>query len=65
VNDFLKKTRGRSVPGPNGIPCKVYKDCEGLRKGLSRLLKAAWRIDWLVAEECFISEENSTNIKQF
>lgn len=25
VNDFLKKARGRSKPGPNGIPYKVYK----------------------------------------
>lgn len=34
VNDFLRKARGRSAPGPNGISYKVYKNCERLRRRL-------------------------------
>lgn len=26
VNNFIRKDRGRSAPGPNGIPYKVPKD---------------------------------------
>ena len=71
VNSFLKKARGKSAPGPNGIQYNVYKHCERLRKRLWKLLAVAWRKnfladDWLVAEGCFIpKEENSTGIKQF
>ena len=32
VNNFLKKARGKSAPGPNGIPYKVYKYCERPQK---------------------------------
>lgn len=45
--------------------------CERLKRSLWRLLKVAWRKDYLAerqpdAEGCFIpKEENSTNIKQF
>lgn len=71
VNTFLKKARAKSAPGPNGIPYKVYKYCENLRKRLWQLLRVAWRKDlladdWLIAEGCFIPKgENSTGIKQF
>lgn len=71
VNDFLKRTGAGSAPGPNGIPYKVYKQCERLRRRLWKLLKAVWRRnrlpdDWLIAEGCFIpKEENSLSIKQF
>lgn len=71
VNDFLKRTGAGSAPGPNGIPYKVYKQCERLRRRLWKLLKAVWRRnrlpdDWLIAEGCFIpKEENSLSMKQF
>lgn len=48
----------------------VYKYCKRLRKRLWKLLRVAWRKnflaeDWLAAEGCFIAEEeNSTRIKQ-
>lgn len=32
VNNFLKKARVKSAPGPNGIPYKVYNCCERLRR---------------------------------
>lgn len=32
VNNFLRKARGKSAPGPNGIPYNVCKNCERLRK---------------------------------
>lgn len=71
VNTFLRKARAKSAPGPNGIPYKVYKYCERLKRRLWKLLRVAWRKDfladsWLVAEGCFIpKEENSIGIKQF
>lgn len=71
VNSFLRRARGKSVPVPNGIPYKVYKYCDRLRKRLWKLLRVAWKKtflndDWLVAEGCFIpKEENSSGIKQF
>lgn len=54
VNDFIKKARGKSAPGPNGIPYKVYK-CERLTSQLWKLLRVAWRKnflagDWLIAD---------------
>ncbi|XP_056314571.1 uncharacterized protein LOC130229674 [Danio aesculapii] len=71
VNTFLRKARAKSAPGPNGIPYKVYKCCERLRRRLWKLLRVAWKKDfladsWLVAEGCFIPKEgNSSGIKQF
>lgn len=70
VNDFIRRARGKSAPGPNDITYKVYKCCERLRKRLWKLLRVAWRKnfladEWLVAEGCFIpKEENSSNIKE-
>ncbi len=66
VSTFLKKARAKSAPEPNGILYKAYKYCERLRKRLWKLLKVAWRKDflaedWFVAEGCF----NSIGIKQF
>ena len=49
----------------------MYKYCERLRRLLWKLLRLAWRKNfladgWLFAEGCFIlKEENSTEIKQF
>lgn len=30
VNDFVKKERPHSAPGPNGVPYIVYKKCPAL-----------------------------------
>lgn len=30
VNDFVKKERSHSAPGPNGVPYIVYKMCPAL-----------------------------------
>lgn len=30
VNDFVKKERSHSAPGPNGVPYIVYKKCPAL-----------------------------------
>lgn len=71
MNTFLRKARAKSAPGANGIPYKVYKYCKRLRTCLWKLLRVAWKKDfladsWLVAEGCFIpEEENSKGIKQF
>ena len=45
VEKFINKARAASAPGPNGIPYKVYKKCEELKKFLWRLLKVVWRQD--------------------
>ena len=39
----MMKVRSAAAPGPNGVPYKVYKKCEKLRKYLWRLLKVVWR----------------------
>ncbi len=62
VERFLKKARSSSSPGHNGIPCKVYKKCDGLRKLLWKLLKVSWRNDiiplsWCQAKGVYIPEE--------
>jgi hypothetical protein len=65
VTNFVNKARAASAPGPNGIPYKVYKKCDALRKYLWRLLKVVWRKDsvplsWSKAEGVYIpKEENS------
>jgi len=38
VNNFVRKARGRSAPGTNGIPYRVYKNCEKLMRRLWGLL---------------------------
>ena len=38
----LRKTRNRSVPGPNGIPYKVYKKCPSVARLLWLYLRALW-----------------------
>lgn len=71
IIDLIRKARGRSAPWPNGIPYRVYKSCERLKRHLRKLLKAAWMKNFLpesrlIAEGCFIStEENSSSIKEF
>ena len=51
VNDFLKRGRGDSAPGPNWIPHKVNQHCEQLRKRVWKLLEAAWRRSRLPEEQ--------------
>ncbi|XP_062568263.1 uncharacterized protein LOC134230448 [Saccostrea cucullata] len=71
VADVIKKARGASAPGPNGVPYKVYKNCQRLTKRLWKLIRVIWRRDrladsWYRAEGCFIpKEEKSEALKQF
>ncbi|KAK0137644.1 hypothetical protein N1851_026134 [Merluccius polli] len=51
VNNFLKKARGKSAPGTNGIPYKVYKYCERFRRRLWKLLRVAWRKNFLTDDQ--------------
>ncbi|XP_078679452.1 uncharacterized protein LOC144915086 [Branchiostoma floridae x Branchiostoma belcheri] len=71
VASFIEKARAASAPGPNGVPYKVYKKCEKLKRVLWRLLKVVWRKDvvplsWNKADGVYIpKEENSSTIGQF
>lgn len=42
LDNFLKKARAASVPGPNGITYRVYKKCPIIRKWLLGVLKNVW-----------------------
>ena len=42
VRAVVKKARAGSAPGPNGIPYKVYKMCDGLLRILWQILKVHW-----------------------
>ena len=71
VRAVVKKARAGSAPGPNGIPYKVYKMCDGLLRILYQLLKVHWSKRKLA--KCNMSsegisipkEENSTTKEQF
>ena len=71
VDRFIMRARSVAAPGPNGVPYKVYKKCEKLRKYLWRLLKVVWRKgkvpgSWNKAEGVYIpKEENSSALGQF
>ncbi|XP_072913309.1 uncharacterized protein [Hemitrygon akajei] len=71
VERFIRKARSGSVPRPNGVPYKVFKKHEELRKYSWRLLKVVWRqgvvpLSWSEAEGVYIpKEENSTTLNQF
>ena len=71
ISQFLRKTRNRSAPGPNGVPYLVYKKCPGVLKVLHSLLKSAWTSgsvdkEWQKAEGIFIPKEKvSVDINQF
>ncbi|XP_019626566.1 PREDICTED: uncharacterized protein LOC109471671 [Branchiostoma belcheri] len=45
VASFIEKARAASAPGPNGVPYKVYKKCEKLKRVLWRLLKV-YTTEW-------------------
>ena len=67
---IVKKARAASAPGPNGVPYKVYKNCQRLTRHLWKLIRVIWRRgrladSWYKAEGCFIpKEENSEGLKQ-
>lgn len=43
VEEVIKKARSASVPWPNGLPYKLYKNCPQVVKVLWRLIKTAWK----------------------
>lgn len=69
--NLVRKAKGGSASGPNGILYTMYKCCECLRRCLWKLLNMAWRKKflpetWLCVKGCFIhKEEDSKDIKQF
>ncbi|VDH94361.1 Hypothetical predicted protein [Mytilus galloprovincialis] len=71
VVDVIKKGRAASAPGPNGVPYKVYKNCQRITRRLWKLIRVIWRRgrlaeSWHKAEGCFIpKEEKSETLKQF
>jgi hypothetical protein len=71
VREVVKKARGKSAAGPNGISYKVYKRCPSILKVLWNLLRIMWKKkavhpSWQIAEGVFIpKEENSVKIEQF
>ena len=71
VTEVVRKARGKSAAGPNGVSYRVFKNCPQLLKLLWRMLRAAWRKryvhpEWQVAEGVFIpKEEVSSKISQF
>lgn len=42
VREAVKAARSSSVPGPSGVPYKVYKQCPRLLKRLWKILKVIW-----------------------
>ena len=71
VKEVVRKARGKSAPGPSGIPYKVYKNCPSLLKLLWQMLRAVWKKGkipklWKRAEGCLVpKEKNSSEINQF
>ena len=71
VKDTIRKARGGSSPGPNGVCYKVYKNSPRLTQRLWKLMRVAWRRgrlanSWYSAEGCFIpKEEDAKDLNQF
>ena len=66
VQEFIKKTRTKSAPGPNGIPYRLYKYCPGVLRIMWRILMGCWKTkkmprSWRVAEGCFLPKENNAS----
>ena len=67
----VRKARAGSAPGPNGIPYKVYKNCDGLLVILWQVVKVLWRKRRMAqcdmsSEGIFIpKEEQSSSKEQF
>lgn len=71
VEEAVRAARSSSVPGPSGVPYKVYKQCPQLLRRLWKILKVIWRRG-KVAAQCRYAEgvwipkeEGSCNIEQF
>lgn len=68
---IVRKARTGSVPGPNGVPYKVYKNCPKLLSILWKIIIALWKRHKISntdrrSEGCFIpKEEDSATIKEF
>ena len=71
IKDIVRKARAGSAPGPNGVPYRILKKCEGVLRILWYLLRLAWRKrvvsdQWTISEGVFIpKEENAKEISQF
>lgn len=71
VRAVVKKARSASVPGPNGVTYKLYKNCPAVLKQLWILMQAAWKKqiipkEWRSALAVFIpKEKDSREIGQF
>lgn len=71
IGEVIKRARSASVPGLNGIPYKLYKNCPQVVKILWKLIRVAWKnqailLEWQQAVRVFIpKEQNSTTISQF
>lgn len=71
VDDFVRKARGKSGPGGDGVSYKVYKYCDRLRHKLFLLLRQLWREgdivdEWCKAEGVYLPKEaEAEDIGQF
>jgi hypothetical protein len=71
VEDVVKRARGKSAPGPYGVPYLIYKPCPKVLKIFQRLLYSAWQesiviSEWKKADGVFIAKElNLSEISQF
>lgn len=71
VDEFVRKARGKSAPGGDGVSYKVFKHCDKLRHTLFTLLRDLWDDKEIVAEWCraegvyLPKEQNAENIGQF
>ena len=70
-DQYLRKTRMKSAPGPNGVPYKVYKKCPKVARLLYSYLKEMWKKasvsdSWRRAEGTFLPKENgATTVDKF
>ena len=71
VTEVVRKAKSGSAPGPNGIPCKVYKKCPKVLRKVWQLFRVMWRKGtipscWKEAEGCFVpKEKDAKTIRQF
>lgn len=71
VKGVFRKAKAASVPGPNGISYKVYKNCLGLTRHLLKHIRVICRKGrladiWNQAEGCYIPvKENFKTLSRF
>ena len=71
MNEFVRKARGKSAPGGDGVSYKVFKYCDKLRHTLYGMLALLWETkelveDWGKAEGVYLpKEQNAEKIGQF